>query len=57
MCDELHTFATTLLPPMHAVHLSQVTVEKAPIRFQLTATTQTAACPLGGVPLSLIHSC
>src|SRR5215470_17345402 len=56
MCHELHTFATTLLPPTHAVRLTQVTVEKASIRLQLTATAPTVACPLCRVSSSSIHS-
>jgi hypothetical protein len=55
MCGELHTFATTLLPPMHAVRLAQVTVEKSSIRLQITATAPTAACPRCMVPSSSIH--
>jgi transposase len=56
MCNELHTFATTLLPQTHAVRLTQVTVEKFSIQLHLTATAPTAACPLCCVPSSLIHS-
>jgi transposase len=56
MCNELHTFATTLLPQTHAVHLTQVTIEKASIQLYLTATAPTEACPLCCVPSSSIHS-
>jgi transposase len=56
MWDELGTFATILLPPMHGVRLTRVTVEKTAIRLQLTATAPTAACPLCGLPSSAIHS-
>jgi transposase len=38
------------------VRLTHVTVEKASIQLQLTATAPTAACPLCGVPSSSIHS-
>lgn len=41
---------------MRAVRLTHVTVEKASIHLQLTATTPTAACPLCGVPSASIHS-
>src|SRR5919106_6775917 len=56
MSHDLHTLATILLPPTHAVRLTHVTVEKASIQLQLTATAPTAACPLCGVPSSSIHS-
>jgi transposase len=56
MSNDLHTSATTLLPPTHAVRLTHVTVEKASIQLQPTATAPTAACPLCGVPSSSIHS-
>jgi hypothetical protein len=41
---------------MRMVRLTHVTVEKASIQLQLTATAPTAACPLCGVPSSSIHS-
>jgi transposase len=41
---------------MRMVRLTHVTVEKASIQLQLTATTSTAACPLCGVPSASIHS-
>src|SRR5919106_606153 len=56
MSHDLHTLATILVPPTHAVRLTHVTVEKASIQLQLTATAPTAACPLCGVPSSSIHS-
>jgi transposase len=56
MSNELHTFATILLLPTRMVRLTHVTVEKASIQLQLTATAPTAACPLCGVPSASIHS-
>lgn len=56
MSHELHTVATTLLPPTHAVCLTHVTVEKASIRTQLTAIAPNAACPRCGIPSCSIHS-
>jgi transposase len=56
MCHELRTFATILLPPMHGVRLTHVTMEKTSIRLQLTAIAPTAACPLCGLPSSALHS-
>ena len=41
---------------MGVVRLTHVTVEKASIQLQLTATASTAACPLWGVPSASIHS-
>jgi transposase len=41
---------------MRMVRLTHVTVEKASIQLQLTATTSTAACPLCGVLSASIHS-
>jgi AcrR family transcriptional regulator len=38
------------------VRLTHITVEKASIPLQLTATAPTAACPLCGVPSASIHS-
>src|SRR5919108_222633 len=56
MCHELGTFVTILLPPMHGVRLTHVTVEKTSLRLQRTAIAPTAACPLCGLPSSAIHS-
>jgi transposase len=56
MSHELHRFATLLLPPTHRVRLAHVTVQKASIQLQLTATAPTAACPLCGVLSASIHS-
>jgi transposase len=56
MAHELQTLITALLPPTGAVRLTEVTVEQASVRLQLTATASTAACPLCGVPSSSIHS-
>jgi transposase len=56
MSHELQTFATTLLPPTRRVRLTHVTVEKASIQLQLTATAPTAACPLCAMPSASIHS-
>jgi transposase len=41
---------------MRVVRLTHLTVEKASIQLQLTATASTAACPLCGVPSASIHS-
>src|ERR671918_2323741 len=56
MSHKLHRLAALLLPPTRMVSLTHVTVEKASIQLQLTATAPTAACPLCGVPSSSIHS-
>jgi transposase len=56
MRNDLHTFATTLLPPVQAVCLSRVMIEKASIQFQLITTALAAACPLCHMPSSPIHS-
>ena len=56
MAHELQTLITALLPPTGAVRLTEVAVEQASVRLQLTATASTAACPLCGVPSSSIHS-
>jgi transposase len=56
MAYELHTLVTALLPPTCRVRLTGVTVEKASVRLQLTATAPTAACPCCAVSSSSIHS-
>jgi transposase len=56
MAHELLTLITTLLPPTRAVRLTKVTIEKASVRLQLTATAPTAACPHGSASSSSIHS-
>jgi transposase len=56
MAHELHTLITALLPPTCAVRLTEVTIEKASVRLQLTATAPTATCPRCAVPSSAIHS-
>jgi Transposase/zinc-finger of transposase IS204/IS1001/IS1096/IS1165 len=55
MSHELHRFATISLPPTRRVRLTHVTVQKASVQLQLTATAPTAACPLCGVPSASIH--
>jgi transposase len=56
MVPELQTRITALLPPSCAVRLTEVTVEQASVRLQLTATAPTAACPRCPVSSSSIHS-
>jgi hypothetical protein len=56
MAHELHALLTAILPPTCAVCLTEVTIEKASVRLQLTETAPTAACPRCAVPSSAIHS-
>jgi transposase len=49
-------FVTALLPSTCRVRLTGVTVERASVRLQCTATVPTAACPCCAVPSSSIHS-
>jgi transposase len=56
MAPELQTLITALLPPSGAVRLTEVTVEQASVRLQLTATAPTAACPRCTASSSSIHS-
>src|SRR5262245_13163161 len=56
MSQELHTFLTTLLPPTCSVHLTEVTVEPACVRLQLTTTAPAAACPRCAESSSSVHS-
>jgi transposase len=56
MAPELQTRITALLPPSCAVRLTEVTVEQASVRLQLTATAPTAACPRCTASSSSIHS-
>jgi transposase len=56
MSQELRTFLTTLLPPTCFVHLTEVTVEPACVRLQLTTTAPAAACPRCAEPSSSVHS-
>src|SRR6266516_3165651 len=56
MTDEFQMFITQLLPPSCGIHLTDVIVEKASVRLQLTATAPTACCPCCAVPSSSVHS-
>jgi transposase len=56
MSQELLTFLTTLLPATCSVHLTEVTVEPACVRLQLTTTAPAAACPRCAEPSSAVHS-
>src|SRR5918996_5087231 len=56
MAHELRTFITAFLAPTCGVRLTEVTIERAAVRLQLTATAPTAACPCCAVPSSPIHS-
>jgi transposase len=52
----LRTFVTNLLPPTRSVFLTEVTIENASVRLQLTTTAPTACGPCCTVPSSAIHS-
>jgi transposase len=56
MIHELHTLIIALLQPPCAVRLTEVAMEQASVRLQLTATAPTAACPRCAVSSSSIHS-
>jgi transposase len=56
MSQELRTVLRTLLPPTCSVHLTEVTVEPACVRVQLTTTAPAAACPCCAEPSSAVHS-
>ena len=56
MSHELHMFVTALLPPNDSVRLTEINIEEAFVRLQLTATAPTACCPRCAVPSSSIHS-
>jgi transposase len=56
MSDKLRTLISSLFPPACAVDLTEVTVEQASVRLQLTATAPAACCPDCAVPSSSIHS-
>ena len=56
MSQELRTFLTNLQLPTRAVHLTEVTVEPACVRLQLTTTAPAAACPHCAEPASSVHS-
>jgi transposase len=56
MGHELDTHITALLPPICAVRLTKVIIEKTSVELQLTATAPTAACPRCAMPSSSIHS-
>ena len=55
MSHELQTFITELLPSPRGLRLTEVTVEQASVRLQLTATAATACCPCCTVPSSAVH--
>jgi transposase len=52
----LHTLLTPLLPPTHTVRLTEVTVEPAEVRLQLTITAAAAGCPRCVVLSAAVHS-
>jgi transposase len=56
MHHDLRTLITTLLPPTCTVRLTEVTLEQASVRLQLTATAPSAACPRCAMPSSSVHS-
>jgi transposase IS204/IS1001/IS1096/IS1165 family protein len=56
MHHDLRTLITTLLPPTCAVRLTEVTLEQASVRLQLTAMAPSAACPRCTVLSSSVHS-
>jgi len=56
MTHELQTFVAALLPPTGTVRLTEVTLEQASVRLQLTAMAPTASCPRCAVPSSSVHS-
>src|SRR5262245_23120241 len=56
MSQELRTFLTTLRPPTCSVHLTEVTVEPAGVRLQLTTTAPAAACPRCAESSAAVHS-
>jgi hypothetical protein len=45
MSQELQTFIMNLLPPTRSVHLTEVTVEPACVRLQLTTTGPSRGLP------------
>jgi hypothetical protein len=45
MSQELQTFIMNLLPPTRSVHLTEVTVEPACVRRQLTTTGPSRGLP------------
>jgi transposase len=53
MSHELQTFITELLPSTRGLRLTEVTVEQASVRLQLTAT---ACCPRCTAPSSAVRS-
>jgi transposase len=56
MAHELQTFITELLSSTHALRFTEITVEEASVRLQLTTTAATACCPCYMAPSSAIHS-
>jgi transposase len=56
MSQELRTVLRTLLPPTCCAHLTEVTLELACVRLQLTITAPAAACPRCAEPSSSVHS-
>jgi transposase len=52
---ELQTLITKLFPPDRGIRLTEVTIEDASVRLQLTAIAPTALCPDCTVPSSSIH--
>src|SRR4029450_10780848 len=56
MAHELQTFITELLSSTHGLRFTEITVEEASVRLQLTATAATACCPCCMAPSSAIHS-
>jgi hypothetical protein len=52
----LQPFVTHVLPPTHAVRLTEVTMESAKVCLQLTTTAVAAGWPRCAVPSSSVHS-
>jgi transposase len=52
----LQPFVRHVLPPTHAVRLTEVTMEPAKVCLQLTTTAAAADCPRCAVPSSSVHS-
>ena len=53
---EFQIFITALLSSTRELRRTEVTVEDASVRLQLTATAPTACCPCCTVPSSSVHS-
>jgi transposase len=56
MSHELQTFITELRSSTHELRRTEITVEGASVRLQLTVTAVTACCPCCMAPSSTVHS-